>query len=332
MAELTHYRGRALLVTGATGFIGSQVVRAALRGGLKVRLLARDPQRAKDLGGVEPWTGDLLQPASLEGIARGIEYVVHAAGVLGKWGRPESSLYDVNVQGSLNLLQACRGAGLRRLLHLSAGGVTGPLQAHAVDETYPCRPVTVYEKSKLLGEQRVLEQSKAWGIPASVLRPTFTYGPGDPHKLPLFQAIQAGKLVLIGGGGSVLHPVYIDDLVGGILLALERARDGEIYILGGDSPVTKRKLTGAIADALKVRRPAISIPRWLAAAAAAALEMLARRFGFEPILTRSRVSMMSENFGYTIDKARAELGYAPQTSLRDGIRRTVAAYRRDGLL
>jgi nucleoside-diphosphate-sugar epimerase len=330
--RITAARPRSLLVTGASGFIGSHLVRAALASGYRVRALLRDRRQTQALGPVEPFEGDLLEPGSLAGIADTIDYVVHCAGVLGKWGRPESLLYDVNVQGSLNLLRACRGAGWRRFLHLSAGGVTGPLQVRQVDESHPCRPATAYENSKLLGEQTVLEQAQAWNLPASVLRPTFTYGPGDPHKLPLFRAIQRGRFVFIGSAESVLHPVYIDDLIGGILLALERARDGETYILGGERPVTKSELVFAIADALGARRPWIHLPLWIAGPAAGALEWLGQHLHFEPILTRSRVSMMSENFGYTIDRARKQLGYAPQTSLADGIRQTVDAYRRAGLL
>lgn len=325
-------RGRLLLITGATGFIGSHLARAALQHGLKVRALVRGPDASAIPAAAEPWRGDLLQPNSLVGIESGVDYVVHCAGVLGKWGGPEAMLYELNVAGGVRLLERFRGGGVRRFLHLSAGGVTGPLPVEAADERYPCRPRSAYEKSKLAGEQEILARATEWALPVAVLRPTFTYGPGDPHKLPLFRAVSAGRFVFIGDGRSVLHPVFIDDLVAGILLALERARDRDVYILGGERPVTKRELIEAIADALGCRRPRLRIPTWLARPAAAALEALGRGLGFEPILTRSRVSMMSENFGYTIQRAREQLGYAPQTSLQQGIRRTADAYRQAGWL
>jgi dihydroflavonol-4-reductase len=126
--------------------------------------------------------------------------------------------------------------------------------------------------------------------------------------------------------------VHVDDLVRGLLAAADRARSGEVYIVGGAAPVTKRELAHAIADALGVRRTSLSVPRPLAAAAAALLEALGRVCGFEPMLTRSRVMMMADNFGYSIDKARRELGYEPRVALREGIAETINSYRESGLL
>jgi dihydroflavonol-4-reductase len=313
------------LVTGATGFIGGYLVRALQQSGYAVRALVRDETRLGGLGGVEPFKGDLLEPGSLAGIERDIDVAVHCASLLGKWG-------DVNVRGSVELLKRFRDTGLRRFVHLSAGGVTGPVKQRSVDETYACKPATPYEQTKLLAEQQVLELSRETGIATVVVRPTFTYGPGDPHKTALFRAVKRGRYVFIGGGESVNHPVFVEDVVRGILLAIERGRAGEVYIIGGERPVTKRELVNAIADALGVRRPTLSIPRWIAAIAAWKLELFGRLAGFEPILTRSRVMMMTDNFGYSIAKARRELGYAPRTGLSEGIEKTVRHFAEAGLL
>ncbi len=257
---------------------------------------------------------------------------MHCAGILGKWGTPEALLHDVNVRGSINILMRFEGVPLERYVHLSAGGVTGPVKQGFVDETYLCKPATAYERTKLLAEQKVLELSARVGIPATVVRPTFTYGPGDPHKIGLFRAVQKGHYAFIGDGESVNHPVFVEDLVSGIRLVIDKGRAGEIYIIGGERPVTKRELVDTIADALGVKRPGIHLPRWLAVIAAFKLELLGRLLGFEPILTRSRVMMMADNFGYSIAKARDELGYLPQTDLGEGIAKTVRSYREAGLL
>jgi nucleoside-diphosphate-sugar epimerase len=129
-----------------------------------------------------------------------------------------------------------------------------------------------------------------------------------------------------------VHPAYVDDVVAGILLAAERGRPGERYIVGGPQPVTKRELVFTIADALGVRRPSLAVPRLAAEVAARLLEPLGRLCRVEPILTRSRVMMMADNFGYSIEKARRELGYEPRTGLRDGIARTIHGYVESGLL
>lgn len=321
-----------VLVTGATGFIGGYLVRALQREGYAVRALVRDESRAAGLDRVELFRGDLREPESLVGIERDVDIVVHCASLLGKWGTDRTLLYDVNVRGTIELLARFRDIELRRFVHLSAGGVTGPLAQRSVDETYACKPATAYERTKFLAEREVLEQSKRFGIPATVVRPTFTYGPGDPHKIALFRAVQRGRYVFIGGGESVNHPVFVDDVIGGILLAIERGRVGEAYIIGGERPVTKREFVWSIADALGVKRPGWSIPKWFAVITAWKLEVLAWIVRFEPILTRSRVMMMADNFGYSIEKAGKELGYAPRTGLREGIAATVRSYREAGLL
>ncbi len=332
MPSITQDGKPKVLVTGATGFIGGYLVRTLRQAGYPVRVLVRNEARTPAAPGVELYVGDLLRPDSLVGIEQGVEVVVHCASILGKWGTPNSLLHDVNVQGSINLLARFEGIALSRYVHLSAGGVTGPVRQGFVDETYVCKPATPYERTKLLAEQQVLKLSRQMGVPATVVRPTFTYGPGDPHKIGLFLAVKKGRYAFIGDGESVNHPVFVQDLVSGIRLVFDKGRAGEVYIIGGERPVSKRELVDTIADALGVKRPGIRVPRWLAVIAAWKLEVLGRLLRFEPILTRSRVMMMADNFGYSIAKARDELGYAPQTDLREGIAKTVRSYREAGLL
>ena len=320
------------LVTGGTGFIGRRLVAALARAGHELRVLGRDAAQLAALGRIEPFVGDLARPESLVGVEQGVARVVHAASLLGKWGTSERRLHDVNVRGTVELFKRFQAVEPCRFVHVSAGGVTGPLREPAVDERYPCRPATAYERTKLEAERQVLELSRRLGITALVVRPTFTYGPGDPHKLALFRSVKRGRYVFIDHGQSVNHPAFVDDVVHGIELALERGLPGETYIIGGEKPVTKRELVHTIADALGVPRPARSIPRWLASVAAWNLEWLGHLLRFEPPLTRSRVMMMADNFGYSIAKARAELGFAPRTDLRAGIEATVRDYVSAGLL
>jgi len=323
-----------VLVTGATGFIGSKLVRALRTEGWTVRALVR-PGRAAAFApedGIEACVGDLDDPASLQRSCRGIDAVVHTAGALGKWGVPEASLRRINVGGTAALLEASREARVRHLVHLSAGGVSGPMPPVPADETYPCRPRTPYERTKLEAERLALEFHRRHRLPLTILRPTFTYGPGDRHKLPIFRAVQKGKIVLVGSGNSLIHPVFVDDVVRGIRCALDREGTGRTYILGGPRPVSKRELLDAIAEAIGVRRRWRRIPRGLAFAAALGAEGVGRLVGKAPPLTRGRVWMMGWSFGYRIARAQAELGYDPITDLDAGLRQTVAWYRTERML
>ena len=321
-----------VLVTGATGFVGSRLTDVLLQQGHTIRALVRDQAQLEAGPRLEVFEGDLTDPHSLAGIENDIDIVIHCAGQLGKWGVSEQRIFEINLHGCINLVERISEQPSIRLIHLSAGGVTGAVPSGIADETFDCKPGSPYEKSKYLAELEVLQRSRDNGISAVVVRPTFTYGPEDLHKLPLFRAIKRGRYALIGGGSSVNHPVYIDDLIAGILEAVERGRDGEVYILGGERPVSKKELAQTIAAALAVNPPRWSIPPFLAHMAASVLEPAARIFGFEPIVTHSRVSIASDNFGYSIDKAKKELGYRPAVNLQQGVAATVANYQEKGLL
>ncbi len=323
-----------LLITGASGYIGGKLAEFYSQSGREIRLLVRDPQRLPDSlkKTCEVVPGDLTKPDSLKDSLLDIEAVIHAAGLLGHWGTPERDLWAVNVRGTEHLIQAACAAQVRRFIHLSAGGVTGPVSRQVANEDYPPQPRTPYEKSKWEGEKLALKLATELNFNLLVVRPTFTYGPGDPHKLKLFQTIQKHRFAFIGDGFSLLHPVYIEDLLLGIDLALKSNLSGVSLILGGERCVSKREFIYSLADALGVRRPTVHLPRWLANSLAYGGEFAATLLNFNPPLTRSRVLMLSGNWGYSIERAKALLEYQPQISLPEGLTRTIVWYREHGWL
>ncbi len=325
-------KGKRILLTGGTGFIGHALMVELLKQNYRIRVLVRRQVLIKDLP-VEVWHGNLTIPDTLIGIEKNIDKVVHCAGILGKWGTSEEDIHQTNVQGSLNLLRRFRNTPLQRFIYLSAGGVTGPLPNGIIaDENSPCQPATAYEKSKLAAEQQLLQYTKQYPVPLLIVRPTFTYGPGDRHKLPLFQAIKKRRFAFIGNGQSLISPIYIDDLLNGILLALQQGQTGATYIISGACPVSKQELVFSIADTLGVKRPDIYIPYTLAWYSATALETLMAPLSRQPFLTRSKVMMMGDNFAYTCAKAQTALGYRAKISLNQGIAQTIKAYQQQGLL
>ena len=318
-----------LLITGATGYIGGQVAEYYLSQDVEIRLLVRDPQRLSEKlrASCEFHRGDLTLPRTLADAVANIESVINCAGLLGKWATPYQKLWEVNVRGTENLILPAFQAGVKRFIHLSAGGVTGPLGSEPADETYLPRPGTDYERSKWEGEKLALELARKENLNLLVVRPTFTYGPGDPHKLPLFRAVQANRFAFIGAGLTTIHPVFIADLISGIDLALKSDLRAECVIIGGARPVSKRELIWGIADVLGVRRPQLKLPVWAAETLAFICEEVASVLGFQPPLTHSRVLMLSRNWGYSIAKAQQMLGYRPKIGLNEGLTQTALWYR-----
>ncbi len=323
-----------VLITGATGYIGSHLVNRALSRGHEVKALVvkNSPYQSLKANNVELVIGDLADNRALRTACSNVDVIYHAAGLLGKWGTSDQQLYPVNVEGVRNLIEACLDTSLQHFIHISASGVTGPLECKVADESYEGKPSTEYTKTKLQGERLALEMADKYGVPLSVVRPTFTYGPGDPHKLNLFKMVKRRTFVFIGDGESTMHLVYIDDLVDGIELVAKHQSKVEVYIIGGERAVTKRELIYTIADVLEVPRPRIHVPVALASLAAQISEKMGKTLKFEPLITSSRVELMAKNWGMSIEKARRELGYKPKITLLEGIRRTVEWYQRNNYL
>jgi nucleoside-diphosphate-sugar epimerase len=251
--------------------------------------------------------------------------------MLGQSGVPESAYHQLHVEGTRHLLQAAAEASVERILYISSPGVLGPINGKAAEESAPLAPGNPYERSKAAAEKVVLAFAGD-GLPVVIVRPEFVYGPGDLHVLGLFKAVQRGIFFYIGGGQAVCHPTYIDDLVRGMELCLEKGRAGEIYHIVGPQSVTFQEYGQTIAAVLGVRKPRLRIPERLALAGAWFLEGSAKITGITPPHSRTGVAFFSENRHFSWEKARQELGYEPQVDLAAGVQRTADWYRQKNLL
>jgi nucleoside-diphosphate-sugar epimerase len=325
---------RRVFVTGATGFVGGALVRALVRDGAQVHVLARRSSNHTSLDDVAvTWhEGDVTVPSSLRDILADATWIIHASGRLGETGLPERVYREVNVEGTRNILTAALDMRKRpRVLHVSSPGVLGPIAGEPATEEARLAPSNPYERSKAAAED-VARDFAARGLEVVIARPEFIYGPGDRHVLGLYTAIRRGRFFYINGGQHNCHPTYIADAVNGMLLCLSRGRPGEVYHITGPRPVSFRELGDTIAKALNVRAPSLSLPRRLASAGAAGLEVLGRLFGVTPPLSRSGVAFFSEDRRFSWQKAHRELGYSPQFDLAAGVSETVQWYRERGWL
>jgi dihydroflavonol-4-reductase len=326
-------RRTVVAITGATGFVGSALAHACLARGLEVVALARPSASLRRLAeaGVTWLDAGVTRPETLCGVLNGVDWLIHAAGKLGQAGVPEAHYHQLHVEGTRHVLNEAAAAGVARILYVSSPGVLGPIDGSPADETAPPAPSNAYERSKAAAEQ-VACRLAAEGLPVVIARPEFLYGPGDTHVLGLFRAVQRGLFFYAGNGRNSCHPTYVDDAVAGLMACLERGRPGQIYHLAGPRPVTFRELAETIAAALQVRPPWLRLPRPLAWWGAAALELAGKVTGRTPPLSRDGVAFFSENRRFSWQKAQSELGYSPHVDLAEGVTRTVAWYREQGLL
>jgi dihydroflavonol-4-reductase len=324
-----------VLVTGGAGFIGRHLVSALRAQGRRVRVLVRHADAARSLAdiGAEPIVGDLLDPAAVVRAASGVRAVFHLAGQLFVPDLKPEDYSRLHVDATIALLKASAAANrLDFFVLCSTTGVHGPTGALPAREDDPGHPQNAYEVTKAAAERAAADIARDVSVPLVIARPGLVYGPGDRHLLGWFRAIRGGYYRVIGAGRNRLHPIYVDDLVRALLLCASAARPVcRAYHLVGSQAVTMNELSDAIGAAVGHKVPRIHLPAPLAFALGAVLEALPVPRRALP-LTRSRVRFMLQNRAYDGNRAREELGFTPSVDLADGLARTVAWYRANGLL
>jgi nucleoside-diphosphate-sugar epimerase len=299
-----------------------------------VRVLARPTSDLSPLSvlDLEIVLGDVLLSNTLPEALEDVEVVYHLAGMLGGAPVPYAAYRDLHVNGTLNVLAVAQASGVRRFVHVSSPGVLGPIHNPPSDETRPHAPSNVYEVTKSEGEKLALTFAQRTSLSLTVVRPEFVYGPGDTHVLGLFRAIQQRRFFYIGSGENHVHPTFVDDAVRGMTLCERAGRAGGIYHIAGPKPVTIRELATTIAQALGAPPPRLHMPRLLATAAAAGLELASTFLPFHPPLSRSAVDFFTQTRAFSTARAQSELGYQAQVPLVEGVQRTVTWYQAQGLL
>jgi nucleoside-diphosphate-sugar epimerase len=322
-------RGKHVLVTGATGLIGSAVVHRLLNEHSTLRILTRNPGKAAAVvgPGVEIFKGDIEDRNSLGPATQGCDVVFHFAAVVNDFV-PRSSYYRVNVTGTRNLAEAALQSGVERFVHASSVAVYGMKPTGHFCEASPhVRSGDPYPDTKLEAEDEVRHFAAERGLPAVIVQPTQVYGPGDVHwTLRPYRMIRDGRMILFARGTGLVMPIYLDDIVDGIVAAARHGRAGETYILAGPAVVTIHDFFGCYARMLgKYRLP--SIPLWLAMMIAALSEGGAAALGRKPMFTRDEVRRIARKATWDGGKAMKELGFTPMVAIDEGMRRVEAWLR-----
>ncbi|RJP69069.1 MAG: NAD-dependent epimerase/dehydratase family protein, partial [Candidatus Abyssobacteria bacterium SURF_17] len=256
-----------VLVTGGTGFVGTNLVKKLLARGDKVRCLVRKTSNVATLKqfGVELAQGDITLYESLVDAARGVEVLYHCAALVEAGVGSRSDYYLLNVEGTRNVLKACEVASIPRLVHVSTQSVAFDFtDKHNADETipFPIYYKDYYSETKALGEKEVLDAAKKGRVSACVIRPTWVWGPGDFTILPTIAKLARRKqLFLVNGGRAETSTSYVENVCDSLILVAQHTNiSGEAFLVTDDERITTREFLTKMADAAGFPKPKLSIP------------------------------------------------------------------------
>ena len=320
-----------VLITGASGFVGSAIATSLREAGYRVRAFVRHTSpRANIDPRDEVVEGDLNDPASLVPALAGARHLVHAAADYRLWARRPEEIERTNVEGTRNLMRAALEAGIERIVYTSTvatirpgGDETGGLAAGEA--------IGMYKRSKVIAERTVEEMIAAKGLPAVIVNPSTPIGPRDVRPTP------TGRVIVEAACGRVpgfvdtgLNLVHVDDVAAGHLAALRQGRIGERYILGGENVPLSRMLAD-IAEICHRRAPRLRFPRQAVWPIAVGAETVARFTGREPFINRDALRMAKERMFFDDGKARRELGHVSRP-YREGLADAIGWFRTAGYI
>jgi nucleoside-diphosphate-sugar epimerase len=276
--------------------------------------------------------GDLTDPAAIGQAAAGAEVVFHCGAKVGDWGHVDE-YRKVNVEGLRLLLDAVAGKPLQRFVLVSSLGVYSARHHYGTDETepLPANHIDGYTQSKVEAEKLALDYHRKHGLPVTILRPGFIYGPRDRSVLPrIVSRLKERSIIYIARGRFALNTTYVGNLVDAILLAVEKPEAiGEVFNITDGEFVSKRRFFEAVAAGAGVKPPWGTVPVWLARFVANWRERVFRRKNkpHPPRATQAQLKFAGLNLDFSIAKARLKLGYAPRVSFDDGMKKAIEWYR-----
>jgi dihydroflavonol-4-reductase len=327
--------GDIILITGASGFVGSAIAIAARRAGYRLRVLVR---AASPRGNIQPGDdvviGDIRDRASLAEALRDVRYLIHAAADYRLWSRTPSEIITTNAEGTRCVMEEALRAGVERIVYTSSVATIALRDDMPADESSPLSEqdaIGAYKKSKVIAERLVEEMVQRQRLPAVIVNPSTPIGPRDGKPTP------TGRIIVEAARGHMpafvdtgLNLVHVDDVAAGHLAALARGTIGERYILGGEN-VYLRDMLAEIARVVGRKPPRVRLPIAPLYPLAFVAEGVGLITGREPFLTLDGLRMAGHHMFFNDAKARRELGYSTRP-YREGIADAIAWFRQQGYL
>ena len=322
-------------ITGATGLIGSNLTRQLTKAGYQVRALVRSPEKAgwlEDIG-AEIVQGDITDANSLMSSVQGCQYVYHAAAWVSESGSKDE-IWNANVRGTQNVVNAAIAAQVQRFIHISSCAVYGSRQVFNIDESFPTRKTgKFYWDSKIEAEEIAQQAQKQQDLPVVIARVSQVYGPGSyQFTIRPIEVIKTGKMILIDGGKHMCKPIFIDNLIEALMLCAEKEQViGEAINLTDGYPIPWKEFFGSYGRMLgKESFPSLPYP--LAWTAALFFEIQAAITGKKASFTRSAVNSLRSSNSFSNKKAKMLLNWEPRYTLEQGMAQTEIWLREEGLI
>ncbi len=325
-----------VLVTGGTGFTGKALVTRLIADGHDVVALDyKEGHKTQELreAGAEVIIGSVTDKAIVEKAVEGVDFVQHLAAAFRELDVPNSYYEDVNIGGTRIVHEAALAAGVKKVVYCSTCGVHGNVDNPPGDEEGPINAADYYQQTKYEGEPVSLSFNEK-GLPTTIIRPAAIYGPGDPERFfMIFRRVAKGRFPMFGSGKTLYHPLYVDNLVDALILAMEPGRgDGNAYLIADEEYLSIEDLVTRVGKAMNVDLKVQHYPILPLIVAGHVFETVCKPFKITPPIFPRRVDWFRQNRAFSIEKAKRELGYVPAVGLDEGLRRTYDWYQAEGLL
>ena len=325
-----------LCVTGGTGFTGAALVQRLLEMGHDVVVLDKSPGIALESlkrNGAHIIFGSVTDQKAVKEAVAGCEVVFHLAAAFRELNVPDSVYREANVEGTRIVAQASLDAGARKLVYCSTQGVHGHIDNPPGDENSPIAPADYYQQTKYEGELELPAFAEK-GLEYTILRPTAIYGPGDPGRfVMIYRRAKKGLFPMFGSGKTFYHPVYIENFVDALILAMASGVGaGQAYIIADEEYFSIQELVTRVGRSIGVDVKTPRYPIWPLIIAGHIFEKAYKPFGIAPPIFPRRVDWFRQVRAFRIDKAKRDLGYVPRVGIDEGLRLTGEWYIKEGYI
>ena len=325
-----------IFVTGATGFLGKALVKALLKEGHQVKVLVRNQERLKELKSkVEVVHADLGDKADMAEAVKGVDIIFHLAAIIHEVSIPDEKYYQINVEATKMLYEACKYSGVKQFIYSSSVVVYGSMNSSTADESAHCHPENIYGETKLGGEKAIQSAFPQIKVPYTILRFSKIYGPGDTESywVELFKLIKKKRFIMIGDGSTTMMPVYIDDAVDALIKCIKNKKGyNKTYNIAGSERITKKEFISTIAESFHVKQGSAYIPKSAIIPAAVMCELVFKILHKEPIISRKRLRFFFSSESYSIKRAKKDLRFFPKVKVAKGIQQTIDWMSKEGYL